>query len=112
LVGWFWFFRVRVALCSPDCPGTHSVDQAGLELRNPLASASRVLGLKACITNALPIWFSFHVFVVNGTRGTSPTAGDVLCRAVGWLQIQEVAWFAGTVGELIGGLSQNDVWPA
>jgi hypothetical protein len=31
-------------------PGTHSVDQAGLELRNPPASASRVLGLKACTT--------------------------------------------------------------
>jgi hypothetical protein len=28
----------------------HSVDQAGLELRNPPASASRVLGLKACAT--------------------------------------------------------------
>jgi hypothetical protein len=32
--------RDRVSLCSPDCPGTHSVDQAGLELRNPPASAS------------------------------------------------------------------------
>jgi hypothetical protein len=30
--------------------GTHSVDQASLELRNPSASASRVLGLKACAT--------------------------------------------------------------
>jgi hypothetical protein len=35
------------SLCSPGCPGTHSVDQAGLELRNPPASASQVLGLKA-----------------------------------------------------------------
>jgi hypothetical protein len=40
--------RDRVSLCSPGCPGTHSVDQAGLELRNPPASASRMLGLKAC----------------------------------------------------------------
>jgi hypothetical protein len=23
-------FQDRVPLCSPDCPGTHSVDQAGL----------------------------------------------------------------------------------
>jgi hypothetical protein len=30
------------------CPGTHSVDQAGLELRNLPASASQVLGLEAC----------------------------------------------------------------
>jgi hypothetical protein len=43
-------FRDRVSLCSPGCPGTHFVGQAGLELRNPPASASRVLGLKACTT--------------------------------------------------------------
>jgi hypothetical protein len=36
----FCFFRDRVSLCSPGCPGTHFVDQAGLELRNPPASAS------------------------------------------------------------------------
>ena len=45
-------FRDRVSLCSPGCPGTHFVDQAGLELRNLPASASRVLGLKACATTA------------------------------------------------------------
>jgi hypothetical protein len=45
-----FFVVVVVSLCSPGCPGTHSVDQAGLELRNPPASASRVLGLKACAT--------------------------------------------------------------
>jgi hypothetical protein len=46
------FFRDRVSLCSLGCPGTHSVDQAGLELRNLPASASQVLGLKACATTA------------------------------------------------------------
>jgi hypothetical protein len=46
----FFVFRDRVSLCSPDCPGTHFVDQAGLELRNPPASASQVLGLKVCAT--------------------------------------------------------------
>jgi hypothetical protein len=45
----FWFFRDRI-LYSPGCPGTHSVDQAGLELRNSPASASQVLGLKSCTT--------------------------------------------------------------
>ena len=44
--------RDRVFLYSPGCPGAHSVDQAGLELRNPPASASRVPGLQACATNA------------------------------------------------------------
>jgi hypothetical protein len=45
-------FRDRVSLCSPGCPGTHSVDQAGLELRNLPASVSQVLGLQACATTA------------------------------------------------------------
>uniref|UniRef100_A0A8C6GEU2 K Homology domain-containing protein n=1 Tax=Mus spicilegus TaxID=10103 RepID=A0A8C6GEU2_MUSSI len=36
--------------CSPGCPGTHSVDHAGLKLRDPPASASRVLGLRVCAT--------------------------------------------------------------
>jgi hypothetical protein len=45
-------FWDRVSLCGPGCPGTHSVDQIGLKLRNPPASASQVLGLKSCTTNA------------------------------------------------------------
>jgi hypothetical protein len=56
--GLFWFglvwfglvFCDRVSLYSPGCPETHFVDQAGLEFRNPPASASRVLGLKVCAT--------------------------------------------------------------
>jgi hypothetical protein len=51
------FFRDRVSLYSPGCPGAHFVDQAGLELRNLPASASRVLGLKACAT--MPGWNYF-----------------------------------------------------
>jgi hypothetical protein len=50
LIYLFFGFRDRVSLCSPGCPGTHSVDQAFLELRNLPASASQVLGLKACAT--------------------------------------------------------------
>ena len=42
-------FWDRVSLCSP---GTHSVDQAGLKLSDPPASASQVLGLKECSTTA------------------------------------------------------------
>jgi hypothetical protein len=36
--------------CSPGSPGTHFVDQAGLKLRKPPASASQVLGLKVWAT--------------------------------------------------------------
>jgi hypothetical protein len=50
---WFLVFRDRVSLYSPGCPGTYSVDQAILELRNLPASASQVLGLKSCATTAL-----------------------------------------------------------
>jgi hypothetical protein len=41
-----------VSLCSPGFPGTHAVDLTGLELRNPPASASQVLGLKIRATTA------------------------------------------------------------
>jgi hypothetical protein len=58
----FWVFfspQDRVSLYISGCPGTHFVDQAGLELRNPPASASQVLGLKACATTA-QLWVLFY----------------------------------------------------
>jgi hypothetical protein len=39
-------FRDRASQCSLGCPGTHFVDQAGLKLRNPPASASPSAGIK------------------------------------------------------------------
>jgi len=33
---YFFLFRDRVSLYSPGCPGTHSADQAGLELTNSM----------------------------------------------------------------------------
>ena len=48
------FFLDRVTLYSPGCPGTHSVDQDVLKLRNLPASASQLLGLKACTTTVPP----------------------------------------------------------
>jgi hypothetical protein len=54
----FFGFGDRVSLYSLGCPGTHSVDQAGLELRNLPASASQVLGLKECSTTAQLIYIS------------------------------------------------------
>ena len=41
----FFFFETGFLF-----PGTHIVDKAGLELRNPPASASQVLGLKSSAT--------------------------------------------------------------
>jgi hypothetical protein len=61
------FLFYRVSLYSPGCPGTHFVDQAGLELRNLPASASRVLGLKVDATTAWPFppfkWTIANIFV-------------------------------------------------
>jgi hypothetical protein len=51
----FLFFEIGF-LCSPGCPGTHFVDQADFELRNPPASASQVLGLKEYATTP-----GFHI---------------------------------------------------
>jgi hypothetical protein len=63
----FVCFRDRVSLCSPGSPGTHSVDQAGLKLRNTPASASQVLGLKACASTArLRETFQFTIIDVAG----------------------------------------------
>jgi hypothetical protein len=52
-------------------PGTHFVDQAGLELRIPPASASQVLGLKACATTPLQEHKSLHTSgAASGTQST------------------------------------------
>ncbi|GAB1293399.1 Phenylalanine--tRNA ligase alpha subunit [Apodemus speciosus] len=52
-----FFLRDRVSLYSPVYPGTYSVDQAGLEIGNPpaSASASQVLGLKSNPAEALQL---------------------------------------------------------
>ena len=39
-------FRYRVSLYIPGCPGTHFVDQAGLELRNPACLCLPSAGIK------------------------------------------------------------------
>ena len=53
------FFQDRVSRCSPGCPGTHFINQTGLELPEIQRSAPlslrllfRVLGLKVCSTTA------------------------------------------------------------
>jgi hypothetical protein len=83
----FLVFRDRVSLCSPGCPGTHSVDQAGLELRNPPASASRVLGLKACATTPGCLW----LFLLEEQQRRVSCRGERALQELGrglqsWLQ--------------------------
>jgi hypothetical protein len=68
LHGWLWFALLFVclfcffetgSLCSPGCPETHSVDQAGLDLPAP---DSQVLGLKVCTTAAQIFCFCINVY--------------------------------------------------
>jgi hypothetical protein len=80
-----FFFRDRVSLCSSGCPGTHSVDQAGLELRNLPASASRVIkGMHHHCPGKLFFFFFNYVYVcfaclvracstLRGQKGMSDT---------------------------------------
>ena len=58
----FPFFKTGFLCVGWGWPGTHSVDQSGLELRNPPASASQVLGIKVCATTAWPAVNSFKLF--------------------------------------------------
>ena len=51
------FFPDRMSLCSSGCPGIHFVDKAGVKLRDLLASASQVLGLKARVNTS---WLRIH----------------------------------------------------
>jgi hypothetical protein len=49
-----------------SCPGTHSVDQAGLELRNPPSNpAFKVLGLKVFATTSTSDLFLRGKFPLN-----------------------------------------------
>jgi hypothetical protein len=56
----FICFFETFSLYNLGCHGTHSVDQAVLELRNPPVSASQVLGLKVCATTARLRTFFLH----------------------------------------------------
>lgn len=61
--GWLvgWFFKTRVTLCSPSCPGIGSIDKPGLEPRDLPAFASQVLG---SVCNHLLAWICFILSVL------------------------------------------------
>jgi hypothetical protein len=63
-------FPDSVSLCSPGYPGTYFVDQVGLELRNPPASASQVLELKACATTPWPSPLLFYLVFLCSSRNS------------------------------------------
>jgi hypothetical protein len=82
-------FWDRVSQCnSPGCSGTHFVDQAGLKLRNPPASASPVLGLR----RAPPV----PGYKLDFGWDTQYPSGSTSCYAVSpcqWLWvISTMAW--------------------
>ena len=63
-------FSDRVCLSSVGCPGTHSVDQAGLDNDLP-ASASQDLGLEQRVpTSCLDFKFVFKGYFISDGGGT------------------------------------------
>ena len=60
-----FFFLFVFGFFETGFPGIHFVDQAGLELRNPPASVSRVLGLKVCATTP---GFSLTFYIETGSH--------------------------------------------
>ena len=71
LVGFFWDI---VSLYCPGWPGTHSVDEAGLKLRDPPASASWVLEFKVCPSI---IWL-IHYLIQTLPQPSAETFGGSL----------------------------------
>ena len=64
-VFWIWFFQDRVSLYSPGCPTTHSVDQAGLKLRNLPTFTSHSPGINGvCHHHQAGLQFFNHYFSV------------------------------------------------
>lgn len=56
LISFMFVFQDRVSLTRSGFSGTHFINQAGLELRDPPASTSHVLGLKVYVTT--PVCYS------------------------------------------------------
>jgi hypothetical protein len=63
LVGLVWFFETGFLCIALAVLELTFVDQAGLELRNPPASASQVLGLKTCVPPRPALFLFVCLFV-------------------------------------------------
>jgi hypothetical protein len=86
-------FRDRVSLYSLGCPGCHFVDQAVLKLRNPPASASWVLGLKACF---LSNFFFQMIFLYVCVCAWVPTKNLRSSGAGVTVVVSHLTWTLGT----------------
>jgi hypothetical protein len=82
----FFVFRDRVSLYSPGCPGTHFVDQAGLELRNIACLCLPSAGIKGVCHHAR---LCFSVFEAGFL--CVALVVHLLCRP-GWSQTQRSTW--------------------
>lgn len=69
-------FQYKVSLCSSDWPGTHHIDQAGLELKDLLASAHI---MKSKTGTTVP-------------RSLPGSLGNVTFWLVGWPHHIELTW--------------------
>ena len=92
-------------VCCSGCPGTLSVDQAGLELRDVPASASHVQGLKACTTTTWHWVFDAPCFVNKVCLTYVP-------MAMNGMKVKPWVWFFVPKGQmevicLIDGMSPS-----
>ena len=82
-------FQDRVSLYShAGCPGTYFVDHASLKLRNPPASVSQMLGLKASATTARLDWLLNAVMMAHVCKLRVWTAEVGGSRAGNYLGLQ------------------------
>lgn len=72
-------FGDRISLCSSGSPGTHSEDQAGLELRHLPVSIFSVIGLKVYATTACCLCF----FSLNGIKKKNTVLEDLWGIGIG-----------------------------
>jgi hypothetical protein len=96
----FFVFRDRVSLCSrPSCPETHSVDQAGLELRNLPASASRKARIKS---QGIGRWL-LSPFIINtiGLKRMQAIRSHFLGRLLPLLLVVNRSHFLGRLSPLL-----------
>ncbi|GAB1296005.1 Glutamine--fructose-6-phosphate aminotransferase [Apodemus speciosus] len=77
-VEFFFASDARVSLCSPGCPGTHSVDQAGLELKKSACLCLPSAGIKGVRHHARQLdGFKSQVLSgQDGSVGTGPCSQD------------------------------------
>lgn len=71
---WYTVPFVLFSLDSPGGPGTHSIEQARVNLKRSACLCLWVLGLKSCATTVWLVWYMFVMLAQAQTWGISSTS--------------------------------------